>query len=279
MSGYTLDLDHGVASLRLNRPEVANALNAAFWNELPQTIAELDRRADVRCLVISAEGSAFCAGMDLGEFETGIPDPVSPAGREAFYHLARSLQSTFSCLEAARFPVLAVIQGACLGAGLELAAACDLRFATSDAYFRIEEINAGIMADVGALQRLPKLLPEPVVKEMALLGSRLTAARAAELGFAASVQATQELAMEAARQAAQAIARKAPVAVSGSKAALHWSRDHSVGDALEWSARTQSALWSTQDIRAAFAARNAGREADYEPLLAKRPIGGLSRDA
>lgn len=164
MADYMVSIEDGVAELTLNRPQNGNALSAFIWNNLPQEISELDRSGDVRALIIQAEGPHFCTGMDLAEFTTGIPDPDSPAARESFYHLARSLQETFSCLEKARFPVLGAIQGACLGAGLELAAACDLRFATIDAIFRLEEINVGIMADVGALQRLPKILPDAVMR-------------------------------------------------------------------------------------------------------------------
>lgn len=273
MTGYTIDVEDGIAHLRMNRPETYNALKADFWNGLPYTISELDRRADIRCLVLSAEGKGFCAGMDLSVFAEGLLEPNSPAAREAFYYLARSLQRTFSCLEEARFPVIGVIQGPCLGAGLELAAACDLRIVTSDAFFRIEEINTGIMADVGALQRLPKILPDPVVREMAFLGTKLSANRAHELGFVMSVLDTPEQALTAATEVAQSIRQKAPVAMSGSKAALNWARDHSVADALEWSARTQSALWSTADISASIKARQTRSHADYELLLDIKKIG------
>jgi enoyl-CoA hydratase len=273
MNGYVTSISNGIAQIKLNRPEAYNALKSDFWNSLPNTIQQLDRRADVRCLVLSAEGPGFCAGMDLSVFSNGMQDPNSPAARESFYHLARSLQRTFTCLEEARFPVIGVIQGACIGAGLELAAACDLRIATTDAYFRIEEINTGIMADVGALQRLPKILPDPVVRELAFLGSKLTAERAAALGFVMGVYDNVDLALSAALEAAVTIGQKAPVAMSGSKAALNWARDHSVADSLEWSARTQSALWSTADISAAITARSTKSQADYEPLLDKKPIG------
>ncbi|MBU1288518.1 MAG: enoyl-CoA hydratase/isomerase family protein [Alphaproteobacteria bacterium] len=273
MSGYTISVESEIAHLRMNRPEAYNALRADFWNSLPDTIAELDKRADIRCLVLSAEGKGFCAGMDLSVFSGGMLEPNSPAAREAFYYLARSLQRTFSCLEEARFPVIGVIQGPCIGAGLELAAACDLRIAASDAYFRIEEINTGIMADVGALQRMPKILPDPVVREMAFLGTKLSAGRARELGFVMSVLDTPELALNAAMEVARSISDKAPVALSGSKAALNWARDHSVADALEWSARTQSALWSTADISAAITARETKSPADYERLLDIKMIG------
>lgn len=273
MPGYALTIDAGIAHLVLTRPNAGNALSAGFWNALAPEISALDRSGEVRAMVLSSDGPNFCAGMDLSEFASGIPDPDSPGARESFYHLAVSLQETFTCLERARFPVIAAIQGACLGAGLELAAACDLRYATRDAYFRIEEINTGIMADVGALQRLPKILPEPVVKEMAFLGGTLHAQEAVRHGFVARLANTPDAMIELAMTAADQVRKKAPVAIAGTKAALRWARDHSVADSLEWSARTQSALWSTHDISASLSARKARTAPVFEPLLVKPVLG------
>lgn len=275
MPGYTISMNAGIAHLELARPAAGNALCARFWNGLAPDIAALDRTGKVRAMVFSAQGKMFCAGMDLVEFAGGIPDTDTPAARESFYHLALSLQETFTSLERARFPVIAAIQGACLGAGLELAAACDLRYAAHDAYFRIEEINTGIMADVGALQRLPKILPEPVVKEMAFLGRTLGATEAFRHGFVANIADTHEGALKLAFAAAQSMCEKAPVAIAGTKAALRWARDHSVSDALEWSARTQSALWSTEDISSSIAARKAQTAPEYQSLLPKPKIGQM----
>ncbi|ACT60156.1 enoyl-CoA hydratase-related protein [Hirschia baltica] len=274
MRGYTLSIDDGIAHLILNRPEASNALGANFWNSLPGDIWELDKSGEVTSLVISAEGKNFCSGMDLSEFSTGIPETNTPEEREAFYHLALSLQETFTCLERTRFPVISSIQGACVGAGLELAAACDIRFATHDCFFRIEEINTGIMADVGALQRLPKILPEPVVKEMAFLGTPLPAERASHFGLVSdTLSSTPEEALKQALKAAKIIGQKAPVAIAGSKSALHWARDHSISDSLEWSARTQSSLWSKHDIMASIASRMHKTPAKYSQLGKKKLLG------
>jgi enoyl-CoA hydratase len=277
MADYELSMADGIAHLRLTRIKAGNALGAALWNTLPGLVSELDRSGTARAMVLSADGPIFCAGMDLSEFSNGIPHPVTPAGRESFYHLALSLQETFTAFERARFPVIAAVHGPCLGAGLELVAACDLRFAASDAEFRIEEINMGIMADVGALQRLPKLLPDPVVRRMALLGYTLSAQEAARFGFVCDVLPTSSAALNSAFTAAQTICEKAPVAIAGSKAALRWARDHSVPDALEWSARTQSALWSSHDILSAYNARKSIAAPDFEPLQPKRPLGDGGR--
>lgn len=273
MSDYVLEVEDGIAQITLNRPKKGNALSAYIWNNLPNEVSELDRSGQVRALIIQSEGQHFCTGMDLAEFKNGIPDPDSPAARESFYHLARSLQETFTCLERARFPVFSAIQGACLGAGLELAAACDLRFATPDTVFRLEEINVGIMADVGALQRLPKILPDAVMRRMAFLGTPLSAVDALAHGFVADICEDAASARAAALSAAKIVRDKAPVAISGTKAALRWARDHSVPDALEWSARTQSALWSTRDIQAAVGAKVDRKSPHFQELAEKGRIG------
>ncbi|MCI4644690.1 MAG: enoyl-CoA hydratase-related protein [Hyphomonadaceae bacterium] len=278
MSDFEVSLRDGIAHLQLNRPEVGNALSAEIWNGLPAAISDLDRSGEVRALIVSANGKMFCSGMDLAEFETGIPAPDSPAARESFYHLAVSLQETFTCFERARFPIVAVVNGACLGAGLELVAACDLRIATEDAFFRIEEINVGIMADVGALQRLPKLLPDQIMRRMAYLGAPLGAHEAMSAGFVSQVAPSKEDAMEAAMHIAKRIQSKAAVAIAGTKAALRWSRDHSVPDALEWSARTQSALWSMRDIRSSLENFRGTAGTSHESLHPIRPIGKSAKD-
>lgn len=262
---------NGVAELRLNRPQASNALDRAFWSGFAPAVRALDAAGATRALIISGEGKNFCAGMDLSAFAgEAILATDTPAAREAFMHVARTLQDVFTALEKLRFPVIAAIQGACVGAGLELAAACDLRFASEDAYFRIEEINIGMMADVGALQRLPKLLPEAVVKEMAFLGVTLSAQRASSLGFVNALAPTQEALQEAALAAARRIGTKAPLAIAGSKAALRFARDHSVEESLEWAAVMQGSLWNSAEILEAVQARMQKREGVFAPLAPRR---------
>ena len=274
MAAFSVDVSNGVAHLALSRPEASNALNTEFWTGFAPALAELDRAGTTRALVIHGQGRHFCAGMDLAAFAAGgISATDTPADREAFQHAARELQGVLSQIERVRFPVIAAIQGACIGAGLELAAACDLRFAAADAYFRIEEINIGMMADVGALQRLPKLMPAAVVKEMAFLGTTLSAERALSVGFLNDVSPTHEAALAAARDAADRIAKKAPLAVAGSKAALRFARDHSVDEGLEWAALMQGSIWNTADILAAVQARAAKQDACLMPLAPIRPFG------
>ncbi len=264
---FRLTQEDGLAHLSLARPESANALTVAFWNAFPKALAELDRSGRTRALVISGEGKHFCSGMDVSVFASGsMPGTDSPTGREAFAAAARALQDALTVLETVRFPVIAAIQGACVGGGLELAAACDLRYASEDAYFRIEEINIGMMADLGSLQRLPKLLPDAVVRELAYLGGSLGAARAAALGFVNGVAPDAPSALAAAFDAAGRVRARAPLAIAGTKRMLHFARDHSVAENLEYVAVLQAALWSPPDVLGAIAARANGTPATFAQL-------------
>lgn len=274
MAAFSVESADGIARLRLTRPEASNALGPEFWAGFAPALADLDRPGTTRVLIISGEGRHFCSGMDLAAFASGgITATDTPAQREAFHHAARYVQGVITAIERVRFPVIAAIQGACVGAGLELVAACDLRFAAASAYFRIEEINIGMMADVGSLQRLPKLMPDAVVKEMAFLGTTLSAERGLAVGFLNGVAPTVEGALAAAEVAAGQLCGKAPMAIAGSKAALRFARDHSVDEGLEWAAIMQGSIWSTADIGAAVQARATKQVADLAPLAPIRRIG------
>ncbi len=264
MADFTLDEQDGIAHLRFNRPAAANALRMPFWTDFPEAVRAIDRGGRARVLVLSGEGRHFCAGMDVSVFQNPVFQPdSSAAAREAFAHEVRRLQASFTVLTQARIPVIAAIQGACIGAGLDMASACDLRFVAPDAYFRVEEINIGMMADVGSLQRLPHLLPDAVLRQMAFCGSTLDAPRAAALGFANALEADV---LAAALQAAAAIAARAPLAVSASKAALNYARDHTIADGLEQAALLNAAIWHTPDILEAMRTRAAKTVGDFSPL-------------
>lgn len=275
MSAFLITRDGPVAHLRLNRPEASNALDTAFWRDFGPALRALDAGGDVRALVLSGEGRNFCAGMDISVFAGGaILETGTAAQRQAFHDTARDLQATLTQLEQVRFPVIAAVQGACVGGGLDIVSACDLRVASAEAYFRIEEINIGMMADLGSLQRLPRLLPEAVVRELAYLGTSLSAERAERLGFVNAVYADADAVVAAALEIAHAIASKAPLAIAGSKAALNYARDHTVAEGLEWVAIMQGSLWNTADVMAAIQARRSGQAADFAPLAPLKTLGG-----
>lgn len=273
MPSFEVTRDGPVAHLRLSRPEASNALDMDFWRRFGPTLRDLDATGEVRALVLSGDGRNFCAGMDISVFSGGaILSADTPAERQAFHQTARGLQETLTMLEKVRFPVIAAIQGACVGGGLDLIAACDIRLASSDAYFRIEETNIGMMADIGSLQRLPKLMPEGVVRELAYTGSTLTADRAERLGLVNAVHADAEAVLAAAFDMAKRIASRAPLAVSGSKAALNHARDHTVAEGLEWVAVMQGSLWNPADVMAAIQARMARAEGEFSPLAPLKPF-------
>jgi enoyl-CoA hydratase len=263
---FTVSQDGPVAHMRFCRPHAANSMTPAFWDQFPRQIKALDASGRVRALVISGEGKHFCSGMDVAVFQSAELRPDDgPAAREAFVHTVRRLQDALSSVSQARFPVIAAIQGACVGGALDLVAACDLRFVAEDAYFRIEEINIGMMADVGSLQRLPYLLPDAVLRQMAFCGMTLRAPQAAALGFA---NAVADDPLGAALAAAGEIAGKAPLAVTASKRAIDFAREHTVAESLEQVALLQAALWNTSDVLDAIAARAARRAGDFLALRA-----------
>jgi len=270
MPAFTLSQSSGIAHLRFTNPRVSNAMGADFWTTFQPAIETLSRSGGTRALVISAEGKNFCSGMDISMFASSIPTTDTPTAREAFPPFIRQLQEALSCLESARFPVIAAIQGACIGGGLDLVSACDIRIAAQDAYFRIEETNIGMMADLGSLQRLPKLMPEGVVRELACLGSTLGAARGHAVGFINELEADAEAALTAAMDMAARIAAKAPLAVAGSKAAITYARNHSTADALNWAATMQTLLWNPEDIQKAVMARAKGKTPVFDDLEKQR---------
>ncbi|WGM31927.1 Short-chain-enoyl-CoA hydratase [Brevundimonas sp. NIBR11] len=273
LPAFQVTRDGPVAHLRFTRPEASNAMDMDFWRRFGPTLRELDASGEVHALIISGEGRNFCAGMDISIFSDGaILNADKASDRQAFHQTARELQDTLTTLEKVRFPVIAAIQGACVGGGLDLTAACDIRLASADAYFRIEEINIGMMADIGSLQRLPKLMPPGVVRELAFTGATLTAERAERLGVVNAIHSDAEAVLAAAFDMARRIASKAPLAVSGSKAALNHARDHTVAEGLEWIAVMQGSLWSPADVMAAIQARMARAEGQFAPLAPLRPF-------
>jgi len=274
---FTLETADKIAHLRLNRPEKLNAMDGVFWAELDDILAQLQRDAPARALVISAGGKHFCAGMDLTVFEQGNAIPEGNASvRTALHEQILQLQRTFTRLEALRLPVIAAIHGACVGGALDMVTACDIRYAASDAFFCVQEINIGLVADVGTLQRLPKLIPEAVAREYAYSGRRLRAARARELGLVNDVFPDQAAALDAALALAREIAGKSPSAVWASKQAINYAREHSVADSLQQMALLQMGVWQSSDILEAVRANAEKRAARFDDLAPVPPFGAAA---
>jgi enoyl-CoA hydratase len=254
-----------------------NTMGPVFWRELDEVLTTIQRDGSARVLVISSTGKHFCAGMALETFNNAIAmDDHSPEGRAAIFDLLTDMQATFSKLENLRIPVIAAIQGGCIGGAVDLVTACCLRYATADAFFCIQEINIGMVADVGTLQRLPKLIPEAIVKEYAYSGRRLPAAKALAYGLVNEVFATPTDMLAGAMQCANEIAAKPPVAIWGTKQAIHYARDHSTEDALKQMGWLQGAIWSNAHVREAIAAMQGKRAGEFPPLTRLVPFKDLA---
>ncbi len=283
MECFDLELKDHVAHLRLNRPRALNSMTPAFWRELPEVVNQLSDEGEARVIVLSSTGKHFTAGMDLAVFqgEGGVADAQAESGanarsgepgraRSQMRQAALVFQESFNALERARIPVLAAIQGGCIGGGVDMISACDARYSTADAFFCIQEINLGLTADVGTLQRLPRLVPEGVVRELAYTGRRLGAQRAQQLGLVNEIFATHDALLEGVLAIAREIAEKSPLAVWGSKEMLNYTRDHSIEDGLNYIATWQAGMFFGGDMAEAFAAKQAGRKPEFQNLPRQR---------
>jgi enoyl-CoA hydratase len=199
-----------------------------MWQEIRQAFEWIDATPEARVVILSGAGKNFCAGIDLAML-AGVQqriDHADGAQPEALRRLILDLQDCLSSLERCRKPVIAAIQGACVGGALDLVACCDLRYASADATFSIKEIDIGMVADVGTLQRLPRLIGEGQARELAYTGRTLNGQEAEKLGLANRLFATPAELEAGVRQIARSIAAKAPLAIRGTKEVLNYSRDH-----------------------------------------------------
>jgi len=276
-SCFEYELKDQVAHVSMCRGDDFNTMTKAFWSELPELIDKISDEGEARVIVLSAQGKHFCAGMDLanfqddGDFLSADTKKVSQGRRsEAQFRVTRNLQYSISCLEKARVPVIAAIQGACIGGAVDLVTACDIRYAAKDAFFCIQEINIGMAADVGTLQRLPYLIPEGIVRELAYTGRRFSADEALKYGLINAVFDTHEAVIGHALSVAREIADKAPLAVTGIKEVLNYNRDHTVEESLNYTALWNSAMNFSDDMMEAFKSKTEKRDSDFQGLVKKR---------
>jgi enoyl-CoA hydratase len=262
--------DDGVAHLVLNRPERMNTFAPAFFTAFGDAVRALDAAARTRVLVISSSGRHFSAGMALEVFDGGMPmlRTQDARARLAFQDGLRQLMRCFDVLEAAHFPVICAVQGGCIGGALDLAAACDIRLASADAFFTVQEIHIGMAADLGVLQRLPKIVPPGVAREMAFTGERVGAERALAIGLVNAVWPDAETLREQALAMARSIAAKSPLAIAGSKMALNYAVDHPTSQALQQMTLLQSAIFDIDEMSRAIKAWKEKQPAEFAPLTA-----------
>lgn len=275
---FEVAIDQQIAHIKLNRPEQMNAMNADFWRELPLCMNDLDASGEVRVIVLSANGKHFCSGMDVAVFQdpNTIPLDQEPARMaENLRRVVMQLQACISSLENIRIPVLSAIHGACIGGAVDMICASDCRYCTEDAFFSIKETQIGMTADLGTLQRMPKLIPEGVVRELAFTGRDMNAQEALQYGLVNKVFANQSELLEGVMSVARQIAMNSPLAVSGSKEMLNYSRDHSVEDSLKYVATWQAGMFRQQDLMTSFSAKAKKQLPEYENL---KPINPLFAD-
>lgn len=261
--------DGGVATVRLERPQAANALDRTLWHELRETFRALDDEPGVRAVVLTGAGRHFCAGIDLSmlaEIGAMAPDGADPGrAREALRRLILDLQDVLTTVERCRVPVLAAIQGACVGAGLDLAVVCDLRYATPRTKFSLKEVDMGLAADVGVLQRLPRLVGEGRAREMAYTCRNVRGDEAATTGLVNACVDTDdpEALLAHVTGIARELAAKSPLALRGTKHAITYARDHTIADGLDQIATWNASALISDDLTEAVTAFSQGRAPTY----------------
>ena len=273
---FDVTIDNQIAHIRLIRPGKRNSMNTAFWRELPEIVHDIDNGARARVIVISSTGPHFSSGLDISAIggsgdQISKPDPKQRRVRgAAFYDNVRRMQSTFSCLEDCRIPVLVAIQGGCIGGGVDFATACDIRYATEDAYFTVFEVNIGMTADVGTFPRLVKLVPEGIVREMAYTGRRMPANEAVSVGLVNRVFEDHYSLVAGVMEVAAEIASKAPLAVYGCKQMINYARDHNTSDGLDYISIWNASMLQPDEMAEAITANREKRPGDFADLPPRR---------
>ncbi len=259
-------LQGSVAVVEFNRPGKANALDLPMWHELREAMRWLDTTPEARVGVLRGAGSQFTAGIDLGllaGLAPDIADPCDGRAREKLRRVILDMQDTVNAIERCRKPVLAAIHGACIGGGIDIATACDIRYCSADAVFSVREVDVGLTADLGTLQRLPRLVGEGMARELAYTGRNVAGSEAREIGLVNRCYGSPaELAAGVAELAAS-IAAKSPLAVRGAKEMITYARDHSVADGLDHVATWNAAMLLSSDLGEALAAARERRAPRY----------------
>lgn len=276
---FDVTIENQIAHIVLNRPDQRNSMIREFWEELPRIVQDIDDNARARVIVISSTGPHFSSGLDVSVFSSSaFEDADDPLLRRQaglrFYENVRLMQETFSCLENSRLPVLAAIQGGCIGGGVDLITACDMRYATADAFVTIYEINIGMTADVGTFPRIFKLIPEGVARELAYTGRRMPAAEAQAAGLVNRVFPDQETMLQEVMEIAREIASKPPLAIYGCKRMANYSRDHSTADTLDYVRLWNASMLQRDEILEAMQAKMEERAGEFAELPPIKPVLG-----
>jgi enoyl-CoA hydratase len=262
---FHVELADSIAHVQINRPDKINAMNAAFWSEIIEIFQWVDDTDAVRVVVLSGAGKHFSSGIDLMMLAGVANELGKDVGRNA--RLLRrkilQLQASFNAVDNCRKPVLAAIQGYCLGGAIDLIAACDMRYAAQDAQFSIKEIDIGMAADVGTLQRLPRIIGDGMLRELAYTGRTFDADEARSIGLVNRVYSDGSSLFEGVMGIAREIAAKSPIAVTGTKAMISYMRDHRIDDGLEYVATWNAAMLQSSDLRVAMGAHMSKQKPEF----------------
>eukprot|EP00742_Colponemidia_sp_Colp-10_P002313 GILJ01002469.1.p1 GENE.GILJ01002469.1~~GILJ01002469.1.p1 ORF type:complete len:276 (+),score=38.91 GILJ01002469.1:58-885(+) len=247
-----------VFHVEFNRPKKLNAMNQKLWTEVGDVFAKLSEDPNCRVIVTSGSGRLFTAGLDLSEAAEAITlSDITDVGRKgyALMKLIKQFQACFTAIEQCHKPVIAAVHNACIGGGVDYICACDIRVCSADAFFSIKEIDIGMAADIGTLQRLPKIVGnESKVRELVYTGRRMKADEAKEFGLVSTVYADKETMMREVMALAVEVSQKSPIAVTGSKMALNYARDHSVEDSLKQIMTWNMSMLQSEDMMQAVSA-------------------------
>ncbi len=260
---YTVTIENHIAEVAFNRPEKANSLHAKAWKEMQMIFESLHENPDVRVIILSGEGKHFCAGIDLTLLmDVQKIQSIECEGRkrEQLRKFIFGLQGNISSIEKCRKPVLAAIHGACIGGGVDIVSACDIRYCTDDAYFSIKEIDLGLVADIGTMQRLPKIINPGMMAELAYTGRKVGGQEAEKIGLVNRTFSDKEAMLDEVRQLAATIASKSPLCIRGTKEILLYTRDHSVEESLNYMTAWNASMLLSKDLLEAFQANMEKRK-------------------
>lgn len=263
---FEVNIEQHIAKVVFNRPERANALNQKAWDEMKAIFEALDENEEVRIVLLYGHGKHFCAGIDLELLMNVAQFNQKCEGRkrEKLRKKVLDLQAPINAIEQCSKPVIAMIHGGCIGGGVDIISACDMRYCTDDAFFTIKEIDMGMVADLGTLQRLPKIIPAGIAREMAYTGRNVLGQEAERIGLVNRAFSDVETMKAEVLKIAQSIATKSPLSIRGTKAILNHTRDHSVADGLEYMATWNAAMLLSDDLMEAFQAKMQKREAIFK---------------